>query len=482
MQNYEVVIGLEVHVQLATNTKLFCNCAREFGAEPNKHVCEVCAGMPGVLPVPNKKAIEYAVRMGLATNCSIQNDSVFARKNYFYPDLPKGYQISQFENPICTLGYLDIEVAGKNKKDLTTKRIGITRIHLEDDAGKNIHSQTEAKSFVDLNRAGTPLCEVVSEPDMRSSEEAVAYLKQLYAIVVGLGFCDGNMEEGNFRCDANISLRPLGQEEYGTRTELKNLNSFRNIQKAIECEIARQEDILFDGGTIVQETRLYDADKNTTQSMRSKEEAQDYRYFPDPDLIALHILQEDLDHWKNTQEELPAVCKERYIKDFKLQEADADRLSSDRNLKILFEEAIKIHNSPKRLANIIQGMLMRELNQRNLQTSQITITAEALAELAQVIDSDLISATIASEIFSELFESRIMPKVYIEEKKLAQVSDTSAIDAVLLEVMEANPTEVADYKAGKTKLQGFFVGQVMKKMAGKANPAIVNKALEKLMK
>ncbi len=480
MQDYEVVIGLEVHVQLATKTKLFCSCERAFGAKPNSNVCEVCAGMPGVLPVPNKKAIEYAIRMGLATNCTIENNSVFARKNYFYPDLPKGYQISQFEAPICTHGHLDIEF--ETKKGNSQKRVGITRIHLEDDAGKNIHSSNEPKSFVDLNRAGTPLCEVVSEPDMRSAKEAIAYLKQLYSIVVGLGLCDGNMEEGNFRCDANISLRPFGQEEFGTRTELKNLNSFKNIEKAIHVEIERQTDILFDGGTITQETRLYDADKNITKSMRSKEEAQDYRYFPDPDLIALKIDDATLQQIKDTLEELPTVCKARYIKELKLQEADADRLSSDRNLKNLFEDALKIHNSPKRLANIFQGMLMRELNQRNLQTSEIQISANALAELAKVIDEDIISSTIANDIFAELFDSKIMPQELIDKKGLAQVSDTSAIDSVLLEIMEANPTEVADYKAGKTKLQGFFVGQVMKKMAGKANPAMVNKALERLMK
>ncbi len=480
MSDYEVVIGLEVHVQLATETKLFCSCRREFGAEPNTHVCEVCSGMPGVLPVPNKKAIEYAIRMGLACNCGIENNSIFARKNYFYPDLPMGYQISQFEAPICSMGFLDIEVESGKKRE--QKRIGITRIHLENDAGKNIHSSHEPKSFVDLNRAGTPLCEVVSEPDMRSAKEAVAYLKQLYAIVVGLGLCDGNMEEGNFRCDANISLRPWGQEEFGTRTELKNLNSFRNIEKAINSEIERQEDILFDGGIIVQETRLYDADKNVTKSMRSKEEAQDYRYFPDPDLIPLYFSDEEFERIKNSQEELPALCKARYMADYKLQEADADRLSSDRNLKMLFENALALHNSPKRLANIIQGMLMRVLNQKELMTSQITMSAEALAELAKVIDEDVISSTIANDIFLELFESGIMPKKLIDDKGLAQVSDTSAIDAVLIEIMEANPSEVAEYKGGKTKLQGFFVGQVMKKMAGKANPAMVNKALEKLMK
>ncbi len=475
MRDFEVVIGLEVHVQLATKTKLFCSCPRAFGQEANTQVCEICAGMPGVLPSPNKQAIEYAVRMGLATNCTINNHSTFARKNYFYPDLPSGYQISQFEAPICTQGFLEVETS----KGL--KKLGITRIHLENDAGKNIHSANEPKSFVDLNRAGTPLCEVVSEPDMRSGEEALAYLKELYSIVVGLGLCDGNMEEGNFRCDANISLRPFGQEEFGTRTELKNLNSFKNIQKAIECEIERQEDILLDGGKIVQETRLYDADKNRTLSMRSKEEAQDYRYFPDPDLLPLTISDEDLQHWIDTQEELPAICKARYMKDYALSDADADRLSSDKNLKTLFEDSVKLHNNPKRLANFIQGMLMRELNSRTLQTSQISISAEALAELAKLVDDDTISSTIANDIFPALFENGIMPKKYVDEKGLAQVSDTSEIDSILLEIMEANPKEVEEYKAGKTKLQGFFVGQVMKKMAGKANPALVNKALARLM-
>ncbi len=475
MRDFEVVIGLEVHVQLATKTKLFCSCPRAFGQEANTQVCEICSGMPGVLPSPNKQAIEYAVRMGLATNCAINNHSTFARKNYFYPDLPSGYQISQFDAPICTNGFLEVETS----KGL--KKLGITRIHLENDAGKNIHSQTEPKSFVDLNRAGTPLCEVVSEPDMRSPEEALAYLKELYSIVVGLGLSDGNMEEGNFRCDANISLRPFGQEEFGTRTELKNLNSFKNIQKAIECEIERQEDILLDGGRIIQETRLYDVDKNRTLSMRSKEEAQDYRYFPDPDLLPLTISQEDLDLWFSTQAELPKVCKARYMADYKLSNDDADRLSSDKNLKVLFEDALAIHNNPKRLANFIQGMLMRELNTKQLETSQISISAEALAELAKIVDEDIISATIANDIFSTIFENNIMPKQYVEEKGLVQVSDTSEIDAVLLEIMEANPTEVAEFKGGKTKLQGFFVGQVMKKMAGKANPALVNKALARLM-
>ncbi len=475
MREFEVVIGLEVHVQLATKTKLFCSCQRAFGMEANTQVCEICSGMPGVLPSVNKKAIEYAVRMGLATSCSINNHSTFARKNYFYPDLPSGYQISQFEKPICTEGFLEVETS----KGL--KKLGITRIHLENDAGKNIHSSAEPKSFVDLNRAGTPLCEVVSEPDMRSSEEAIAYLKALYAIVVGLGLCDGNMEEGNFRCDANISLRPFGQEEFGTRTELKNLNSFRNIQKAIECEIERQEDILLDGGTIVQETRLYDVDKNRTVTMRSKEEAQDYRYFPDPDLLPLTFSQEELEHWIATQDELPAHCKERYMKEYKLSNDDAERLSSDKNLKTLFEEALVLHNNPKRLSSFIQGMLMRELNARQLQSSQIPLSAKALAELAKIVDDDMISPTIASDIFPVIFEGDIMPKAYVEEKGLVQVSDTSEIDAVLLEIMEANPTEVAEYKAGKTKLQGFFVGQVMKKMAGKANPSLVNKALARLM-
>lgn len=475
MADFEIVIGLEVHVQLATKSKLFCSCPREFGNDANTNVCEICAGMPGVLPVPNKQAIEYGVRMGLATNCSIHQSSYFARKNYFYPDLPKGYQISQFEEPLCKAGFLEIEGSFGKKK------IGITRIHLEDDAGKNIHSATEPKSFVDLNRAGTPLCEVVSEPDMRSAEEALCYLKELYALVVGLGLCDGNMEEGNFRCDANISLRPFGQAEYGTRAELKNLNSFRNIQKAIDCEVARQEDILLDGGVIVQETRLYDADKNRTLSMRSKEEAQDYRYFPDPDLIPLTISDEELAYWVEHQDELPSVAKKRYIETLKLSLADAEKIATDKNLKTLFEKALSIHNNPKRLANIIQGMLMRELNTRGLQSSQITISSEALAELAKIIDEDIISSTIANDIFPHLFESQVMPKAYVEEKGLVQVSDTSEIELVLKEIIDANPTEVAEYKAGKTKLQGFFVGQVMRKMAGKANPALVNKALAKCM-
>ncbi|MBQ4077429.1 MAG: Asp-tRNA(Asn)/Glu-tRNA(Gln) amidotransferase subunit GatB, partial [Mailhella sp.] len=347
MSAYEAVIGLEVHVHLATASKLFCSCPNSFGDEPNTNVCEVCSGMPGVLPVLNRKAVEFASRMAMAIDAKINQRSQFARKNYFYPDMPKDYQISQFELPLCEHGHLDIAVNGRKK------RIGITRIHMEDDAGKNIHPAGEKHSCVDLNRAGTPLIEIVSEPDLRSAEEAVAYLKKLHAIVVSLGISNGNMEEGCFRCDANVSLRPRGQEKFGTRTELKNLNSFRNVQRAIEFEIARQTDVLDDGDKVIQETRLYDANKNITLSMRSKEDAQDYRYFPDPDLLPVLITDEELAQWAATQPELPEAKMGRWMEDFQLAEEHAEQLVADPAIAAFFEKASALCGQPKKVANII---------------------------------------------------------------------------------------------------------------------------------
>jgi aspartyl-tRNA(Asn)/glutamyl-tRNA(Gln) amidotransferase subunit B len=473
MALYEAVIGLEVHAQLRTRSKLFCSCSTAFGAAPNTNVCEVCSGMPGVLPVPNARAVEYAARMGMAVNCTVNPVSVFARKNYFYPDLPKGYQISQFETPICEHGHLDITVNGQ------TRRIGITRIHMEDDAGKNIHSAGDNASYVDLNRSGVPLIEIVSEPDMRSAEEAVAYLKALHAIVVYLGVCDGNMEEGSFRCDANVSIRPKGQAEFGTRAELKNLNSFRNVQRAIEYEIARQQDVLEDGDAVMQETRLYDAVKNVTVSMRGKEEAHDYRYFPDPDLMPVRIAEDDLARWRSDLPELPQVRRARLMEQHGLSEQDAEVLTADRALADFFEAATAACGQPKKVANLMQGALLRELNQRAVTVDAIAMRPEALGELVRIVEAGLISAKIANDIFGELLESGAMPESFVKERGLVQISDTSAIETAVDEAIAENPAEVEAYKGGKTKLISFFMGQIMRKTKGKANPALVTELLQK---
>ncbi|NCB22274.1 MAG: Asp-tRNA(Asn)/Glu-tRNA(Gln) amidotransferase subunit GatB [Deltaproteobacteria bacterium] len=475
MAAYEAVIGLEVHVQLATASKLFCSCPTTFGQPANANVCEVCSGMPGALPVPNRQAVHFATLVGLATNCAINTRSIFARKNYFYPDLPSGYQISQFELPICEHGHLEVNVDGR------TKRVGITRIHMENDAGKNIHAQGENLSYVDLNRAGTPLVEIVSEPDMRSAAEAVAYLKALYSIVTYLGVCDGNMEEGSFRCDANVSLRPVGTEPFGTRTELKNLNSFRNVQRAIEYEIARQQDVLDDGDKVVQETRLYDAVKNTTASMRSKEEAHDYRYFPDPDILPIDITDEEMARWRSEMPELPQQRLARFVSMASLPEAEAEVLVQSRGLADFFEAAAA-KADPKKVANFVLGPLLRECNTRGLNAADPTAWAmkpEALAELVRLVDGGTISAKIANDIFGDIFELGVMPEAYVKEKGLVQISDTSALEAAVDEVIAANPAEVEAYRGGKTKLISFFVGQIMRATKGKANPALVNELLAK---
>ena len=475
MAAYEAVIGLEVHVQLATASKLFCSCPTTFGQPANANVCEVCSGMPGALPVPNRQAVHFATLVGLATNCAINTRSIFARKNYFYPDLPSGYQISQFELPICEHGHLEVNVDGR------IKRVGITRIHMENDAGKNIHAQGENLSYVDLNRAGTPLVEIVSEPDMRSAAEAVAYLKALYSIVTYLGVCDGNMEEGSFRCDANVSLRPVGTEPFGTRTELKNLNSFRNVQRAIEYEIARQQDVLDDGDKVVQETRLYDAVKNTTASMRSKEEAHDYRYFPDPDILPIDITDEEMARWRAEMPELPHERLVRFVSMASLPEAEAEVLVQSRGLADFFEAAAA-KADPKKVANFVLGPLLRECNTRGLNASDPAAWAmkpEALAELVRLVDGGTISAKIANDIFGDIFEQGVMPEAYVKEKGLVQISDTSALEAAVDEVIAANPAEVEAYRGGKTKLISFFVGQIMRATKGKANPALVNELLAK---
>ncbi len=468
---FQPVIGLEVHVQLKTNSKIFCGCSTRFGAAPNLHTCPVCLGLPGALPVLNRQVVEFAVMAGLATNCSITPTNIFARKNYFYPDLPKGYQISQFDLPICLAGHLDIAVGEQ------TKRIGITRIHMEEDAGKLVHGQGGG-SGVDLNRAGTPLLEVVSEPDMRSADEAVAYLKKLYQIVTYLGICDGNMEEGSFRCDANVSVMPVGSDRFGTRAEIKNVNSFKFVKAAIEYEIARQCELIEDGGKVVQETRLFDPNKGVTRSMRGKEEAHDYRYFPDPDLVPVVISDNWINRVKNELPELPEAKYGRFLSEYSLPEYDADVLTSSRPLADYFEQCAKACGNAKAAANWVMGELTRSLNDNGLDIVQSPVSPLQLAGMISLIDKGTISGTIAKKVFEELWKNGGDAAAIVEQQGLAQVSDTGAIETAIDQIMAANMGQVEEYRGGKDKVFGFFVGQVMKAMKGKANPAVVNDLLK----
>ena len=472
MSVYEAVIGLEVHAQLATASKMFCSCPNHFGNEPNENVCEVCSGMPGALPTLNKKAVEYAAKTGMALNCTVNDYSVFARKSYFYPDLPAGFQTSQLNPPICEHGYVDVTVNGESR------RIGITRIHMEDDAGKNLHTGGNI-SLVDLNRAGTPLIEIVTEPDLRGAEEAATFMRKLRSVLLYLGVCDGNMEEGSLRCDANVSIRPRGISVFGTRVEIKNLNSFRNVQRAIEYEIKRQKECLEEGEALVQETRLYDSVKNITLSMRSKEEAQDYRYFPNPDLPPVRVSGEELAAWRKELPELPDARRERFMRGFGLSPQDADLLTSEKALADFFEAAVNAYPQAKRIANLIQGELLRELNAGGADLASSPLRPENLAELARIIDEGVISTKIAQDIFGELFAKGGSPEALVRSKGLVQISDAGELEQAVLAAIAENPSEKEAYCGGKTKLLSFFVGQVMKKTRGKANPALVNELLKK---
>jgi aspartyl-tRNA(Asn)/glutamyl-tRNA(Gln) amidotransferase subunit B len=470
--DFEPVIGLEVHAQLKTNSKIFCGCSTVFGAPPNTNTCQVCLGMPGVLPVLNKKVVEYTIKMALATHCTITSPNRFARKNYFYPDLPKGYQISQFELPIAEHGWLEVEDDGR------TKRIGITRIHMEEDAGKLIHDVHKPLSYVDLNRTGVPLMEIVSEPDIRSPEEATAYLKKMHAILRYLDICDGNMQEGSFRCDANISLRPVGREKFGIRTELKNMNSFRNVQRALEYEIRRQRDILLDGGEVVQETLLWDADRNVTNSMRGKEEAHDYRYFPDPDLIPVVIDENWIENTRKTLPELPDERRQRFISALGMPEYDAEVLTSSKDLADYFEAALEVYPQAKKLSNWMMTELMRDLKgEDSIDIEGCPITPQNLGLLLAMIDKGTISGKIAKAVFMDMLASGKDPETLVKEKNLVQVSDEGELLAIVREIIAANPGQVAEYRAGKTKLMGYFVGQLMQKTKGRANPKLANQLL-----
>ncbi|MCG6982544.1 MAG: Asp-tRNA(Asn)/Glu-tRNA(Gln) amidotransferase subunit GatB [Deltaproteobacteria bacterium] len=472
---YEAVIGLEVHAQLLTESKIFCGCSTKFGAAPNTHTCPVCLGMPGVLPVLNRKVVEFTIRLALATNCKIASSSRFARKNYFYPDLPKGYQISQYELPLAQQGWIDIEVNGESK------RIGITRIHLEEDAGKLIHDETQPLSYVDFNRTGVPLVEIVSEPDLRTPEEASIFLKKLRNIVRYLDICDGNMEEGSLRCDANISLRPAGSTVLGVKTEVKNINSFRFVQRALEYEIKRQRAILEQGGIIVQETRLWDSNAGLTHGMRGKEEAHDYRYFPDPDLVPVLIDEEWIEKVRSELPELPEAKKARFMKDYGLSEQDAVVLIGSKELATYYEACVALFPQPKMVSNWITSELLRELKKDQREIDQCPVKPEDLANLLKLIDDGIISGKIAKNVFEEMYSTQKSPKRIIEEKGLEQVTDKGEIRSVIDTVLAAHPSQVKAYRKGKEKLLGFFVGQVMKQTRGKANPKIVNEVLrEKL--
>jgi aspartyl-tRNA(Asn)/glutamyl-tRNA(Gln) amidotransferase subunit B len=468
---YETVVGLEVHVELHTNSKIFCGCATSFGAPPNTNTCPICLGHPGVLPVLNRQAVEYAMKAAMALNCEISVDTKFDRKNYFYPDSPKAYQISQYDKPIGQNGWIDIEVNGE------TKRIGITRLHLEEDAGKLTHVDGGYASLVDFNRVGTPLVEIVSEPDLRSPEEARAYLEKLKAIMLYCGVSDVKMEEGSLRCDANVSIRPYGQPEFGTRAELKNMNSFRGVQRGLEYEEIRQAEVLDSGNRVTQETRRWDEAQSKTISMRSKEEAHDYRYFPDPDLVGLAIDEAWIARVRASIPELPDARKARYTSQYGLPSYDAEVITASIQLADLFEESLSYTQDAKGASNWIMGDLLGYLNAGSLELADVKITGRGLGEMIALIENGTISTKIAKTVFKAMLETGKDPKQIVEEQGLVQISDEGAIKAVVDQIVDNNPQSVADFKAGKEKAVGFLVGQVMKETKGKANPGLVNKLI-----
>ena len=473
---YEAVIGLEVHSQMLTETKTFCGCSTKFGNPPNSNVCPVCLGMPGVLPVLNKRLVEFAIKMGLATGCRIAPSSIFARKNYFYPDLPKGYQISQYEEPICSGGNVEIENA-----DGTKKRIRLVRIHMEEDAGKSIHDQ-DVDTLVDLNRCGVPLLEIVSEPDINTPVEAHLYLQQIKKIVTYLGICDGNMEEGSLRCDANVSLRLRGDTKLGTKTEIKNMNSFRNVERALDVEIERQYLLLESGARVVQETLLYDANTNDVRPMRSKEEANDYRYFPDPDLVPILVNQSWIEEVKSGQPELPMERRNRYMLDYSLPKYDADILTGERNIAEYYENVaqnlkLKSKDAYKQASNYVMTDVLRVVNENGIRINEFGITPSHLSRMIDLINEGTISTKIAKEVFEEMLQSGQAPDTIVEKKGLRQVSDSSEIEKAVDDVLRSNPDEVQRYLGGKDKLFGFFVGETMKKTRGKANPKMLNELM-----
>ena len=471
MKEYEVIIGLEVHAELSTKTKMYCNCSTTFGADPNTHCCPICTGMPGVLPVLNERVVEYAVKAGLATNCEISRFSKQDRKNYFYPDLPKAYQTSQYDLPLCIGGHLDFNVNGQKK------RVGITRIHIEEDAGKLIHDAYTGDTLVDMNRCAVPLIEIVSEPDIRSADEAVAYMQTLKSILEYLEVCDCKMQEGSLRCDVNLSVRPVGQKEFGTRTETKNLNSFKAIHNSIEFEIQRQIEVLENGGVIHQETRRFDDVKGVGYAMRSKEDAQDYRYFPEPDLAPIILSDEYINNIKDNLPEMPHIKKERYINEYSLPEYDAEILTSSKKTANFFEKTNSICNNPKAVSNWIMGDFARLLNEKEIEIDESKVTEENLASLIILIDKGTISSKIAKQIFEEMFETGEKAEDIVNKKGLVQISDEGAIKEICQRILDANPQSIADYKAGKDRAIGYLVGQIMKETKGKANPQIVNKIL-----
>lgn len=476
MSKYETVIGLEVHVELATKTKIFCSCPTEFGKAPNTNICPVCLGLPGTLPVLNKKAVEYAIKAALALNCSIGSYTKFDRKNYFYPDLPKAYQISQLDRPLASGGYLEIEAEGKKK------RIGINRVHMEEDAGKLVHAESGAYSLADYNRAGVPLIEIVSEPDISSPAEAKAYLEKLRSIMLYAGVSDVKMEEGSLRCDANISLRPAGSSKLGTKVEIKNMNSFKAVQSALEYEVRRQAAELDAGGEIIQETRRWDENSGKTYSMRSKEEAEDYRYFPDPDLLPLQIEKEWVEEIRQSLPEMPDSRRKRYMEDYNLSAYDAEVITATKSMADFFEATLQEYNDAKAVANWLMGDISRQLNAEGVEIDRTKLTPSHLAELLKLQDKGTISGKIAKTVFREMFASGKMPAQIVEEKGLVQISDEGAIAAIVEQVIAENPGPVSDYRSGKEKALGYLVGQVMKLSKGKANPQLANKLLREKLK